>query len=538
MRLTIHRAIYFVLLILLVAAQPVSNFMMSGMEILLAANWLLEWDMRRKFHVARQNGSLWFLVAFGVLLVVHLVWIIPSSNTAYAWHDLFKKLPLFAIPLVLLTSRPLSRRQLQVLFFVFVATVFVATVVGHVRFLSMPGIPYRDIVPFISHIRFSLNVCLAISLTLWFLYRRYFRRMRKTPWTEAGGLFSDWLSWLLLVVLVSFIAILIEIRSFTAFAILGVLAVVMLASFWRRINPPLLRWLSLSVVVVVCAVVVVVSFFMISSYYRPVPLRQQPLALATVNGNPYAHGSSGLVENGNLLDNYICEVELRTQWAKVSSVPFDALTPNGYGIFPTLTRYLNGLGTTKDSAGMTLLQPDDIAAIEQGIANPVYLHGSSLKQMYYVMLFEYENYRYRRCVPNFTMLERFELWRNAWRVFLQHPLLGVGTGDVVDVCHAQLKADHSPIADTEKNVHNQYITFLVTFGIIGCSLIAAAFVYAFRRCHYLRLAAMAAFVTIFLVSCLTEDTLGTLAGAVFSVLFPCLLSDFVIAGKTIDSDEN
>ena len=53
LRLTIHSAISFVLLFLLMASQPVSNFMMSGMEILLAVNWLLEWDMRAKLERGR-----------------------------------------------------------------------------------------------------------------------------------------------------------------------------------------------------------------------------------------------------------------------------------------------------------------------------------------------------------------------------------------------------------------------------------------------------------------------------------------------------
>ena len=101
--------------------------------------------------------------------------------------------------------------------------------------------------------------------------------------------------------------------------------------------------------------------------------------------------------------------------------------------------------------------------------------------------------------------------------------MGVGTGDVVDCCHKQLETDGSPLAGTKKHTHNQYLTFLVTFGLLGFSIIVLMFVYAFRRQRLLRIPAVLAFVTIVLVSFITEDTLETLAGCVFSVLFLCLM---------------
>ena len=40
--LRVQHAIYFLLLVILVGSQVVSKFMMSGMQILLIVNWLLE----------------------------------------------------------------------------------------------------------------------------------------------------------------------------------------------------------------------------------------------------------------------------------------------------------------------------------------------------------------------------------------------------------------------------------------------------------------------------------------------------------------
>ena len=92
---------------------------------------------------------------------------------------------------------------------------------------------------------------------------------------------------------------------------------------------------------------------------------------------------------------------MRQQWAKLSDYPIDSLTSIGYTVYPALLRYLNGMGVTKDSVGMTHLTPSDVAAIEKGIANPVYLKLGPRK-MFYVLFYEYENYRCYHSVSNFS----------------------------------------------------------------------------------------------------------------------------------------
>ena len=508
-----HHAIYFVLLFVLAGSQSVSNFMMSGMEILLAVNWMLEMDFKSKWQRAKSSPLLLF---FLVLMAVHLVWMIPSENVAYGWNDLFKKLPLLAIPLVVLTSSPLNRKQLQMICFALVGTVFVATIVGRVRMYLMPDLPYRQ-VPFISHIRFSLNICLSIILVFCFICERY-KRVHSV---------KDWLLWLMVAVMAFVVDFLFKIRSFTAFAILFAVATLVLVFYRKRIVKKSLRLTATLLLVGTVLVSLIVSLVMVRQYYRPCPLMTQPLASTTANGNPYQHKQDGLIECGNYVHNYVCVEELEWEWAKRSDMLLTDTTEIGYPLNPALVRYLNAMGTTKDSVGMQLLNDEDVAAIEKGIANPYYIHGNSLQKMFFVMLYEYESYRCFQAVKDFTMLQRFELWRNAWTVFCQHPVFGVGTGDVTDACHKQLAIDHSALEGTTKHAHNQYLTFLVTFGIVGFLVIAAFFVKAIRRQRLLQSPVMAAYIIIVLVSFITEDTLETLAGCLFSVLFFCLFATSV-----------
>ena len=511
MRKSIHRKIYVVLLCLLAAGMTTSVFATNLVWTLLFVNWVAEWNWKEKFADFRTN---YLLQAFLVLVGVHLVWLIGTSNMDYALFDLQKKLPLIVIPLVVLTSRPLEYVERLNVAIAYVAAVWVVSVIGFVRYLTMPDLPYRDIVPYISHIRYGLNVCMTLVL-LAYVALKY----RKAWIYGLNILLSLW-----------FCVILLILHAYTAFIILLVTSLVLLIAYGRRLSKPM----RTTVVVLYCGTVLALGALIgwyADGYYRLQSLSTEPLQECTANGNPYLHHDDGLIENGNYIHQYVCEEEMRQQWAKISDYPIDSLTPIGYTVYPALLRYLNGMGVTKDSLGMTRLTPTDVAAIEKGIANPVYLTHSPRK-MFYVLFYEYENYRCYHNVSNFSVLQRLELWAAGWLVFLQHPLFGVGTGDVPDACHQQLADSQSPLADTDLHTHNQYLNFLLAFGLLGFGLIVFFFIRAiikgvkhssnqtFKHSSILSVA----FLCILLISFISEDTLETLAGITFSVMGFSLLS--------------
>lgn len=503
MRTKIHSKIYAVLLCLLAMCMTTSVYFTNLMWVLLLANWVVEWKWRDRFADFRHR---YMLQAFLVAAGVHLMWLVGTADLTYGLYDLQKKLPLLAIPLVVLTTPAPTRKERINILICYVGTVFVVSIIGIVRYLTLPDLPYRDIIPYISHIRFSLNICLAMVLLTYTALK-----MRKWWFYLISGGVLLWFTLFLSVL-----------HSYTAFIILYVTAVTLLIAYRRRMGVRLRRAL-LAVVGIVTLAVGGMTGKYLYDYYHLQPLSAETPPAGTANGNPYLHRKDGLIENGNYVHWYVCEKEMRQEWVKRSDYPFDSLTPNGYTIYPALLRYLNGLGTTKDSLGMTLLQPRDIAAIEKGIANPVYLQRGPRK-LFYVMFYEYENYRCYNSVNNFSVLQRLELWKNGWQVFLQHPLLGVGTGDVVAECHQRLDETQSPLAGTDMHTHNQYLNFLIAFGLIGFLLIAAAFVRALLRNRLCRSVLFSAFLCIALISFVSEDTLETLAGIVFVGLGTSLLA--------------
>ncbi|MBP5241093.1 MAG: O-antigen ligase family protein [Bacteroidales bacterium] len=517
-RKSVHQNIFYLLLGVLVCAMPTSKFLMSAMMIFLAANWVIECRFREKWEMAKSNKVLW---AFVVLYVIHAVWCLFSSNWDYALDDLRKKLPLLVIPLVVLTSDFLNRRKIALLLHFFCLTVAVASVVGIIRHFGNPDMDYRNMFPHFSHIRFALNVCLAMVVLFYVLHKLFHCKKLRLRWLRA----------LVIVLLMTiYCIVLLLLQSYTAFVILTVVFVVLLGWMAIRRRSQLVYPIAFFAVL---TMVVLAAWFCFShyrsNYYTLSDLSTKPLTTHTAQGNAYTHANDGLIEMGNYINNYVCDTELRCQWAKRSTMDIDSLTPNTFAVYPTLVRYLNAKGLTKDSTGVWQLTDNDIALIEQGVANPHYASNFGLGKMFYRIFFDYECYKKTGRVKNSSFFQRLTLWQNGWEIFVSHPVLGVGTGDVADEVEKNLSERHSELAGTGMRTHNQLITFLFTFGIVGFAIITLVFVWAVKKHHLLKSAVFVAYLCIVLVSFLGEDTLETEAGVVFFTLMFSLLSQWAQA---------
>lgn len=458
---------------------------------MLLANWVFEGRWREKWQMARSSR---LLQAVAVLFLLHAVGLMWTSNLPSGLHVMERLLPWLAVPLVVLTTPPPEGRARNTILGLYVATVFVVTVIGLVRWLTIPDLPYRDIVPFISHIRFALNVCLVLFILV-FGHKK----------------FNSKLAFFNILLILWFLAFLFLLRSYTAFVVLLMASLVVVLHLRRR-------WLWLAVWLAVVGGIAAYVTVEYRNYYRLSSIATEPLRTFTAAGRPYEHRQDGLVENGNYVNNYLCQEELRLAWPKRSRVPLDSLTASGYSVEASLIRYLNTLSLPKDSLGVMTLTATQIREVENGISNPVYLHGSLPRKMLYVIFFEYENYRCYRAVEGFSMLQRFELWTAATHIIAQHPWTGVGTGDLSDAMEEDFRFTNSPLQKSELLPHNEYLTLTAMLGIPAFVLLAFFFLRAAPRLRRQGLL-MVAWTVAILVSCLTENTLDSLAGILFSTWF-------------------
>lgn len=497
----VHRRIFIVLLSLLGGCMVCSVWAANLMWVLLLLNWLLEGRWREKWQMARESTLLQALGALYLLYVVGMLW---TSNMGHGLVALQVRLPLLVVPIVLLTTPPVKGRARLLAFGMYVATVVVVSVIALVRLLTIPDLPYRDAVPYISHIRFALNCCMVVYL----VFLCNLDNIGKLGRLGNLGFLGKLGKGLLVLWMLVFLAL---IRSYTAFAILAVVSLVFV--LMRR------QWLLTGLWLVVAAGAAIYVGHEAKAYYRLIPQTAEPLPVFTAGGRPYDHYCDGIIENGNYINNYLCPEELRAEWQRRSQVPYDSVGDEGYSLEPTLVRYLNALGLTKDSAGLWSLTEEQIQDIERGIANPIYNSHNPLRKMVYVMLFEREYYVHTHAVQGFTMIQRLELWRATLDVVRDHPWFGVGTGDVDDVLHARLAEMDSSLADTPKSTHNQYLAFLAAFGIVGILLLLLLFRRPLMALRSPLTTLMLAWLITMLISFLTEDTLDTLPGILFCTYF-------------------
>jgi O-antigen ligase len=106
-----------------------------------------------------------------------------------------------------------------------------------------------------------------------------------------------------------------------------------------------------------------------------------------------------------------------------------------------------------------------------------------------------------------------------------HPLLGVGTGDIKDELIKLYKKEGYPIlVKRQYNSHNQYLQTAAALGIPTLIVLLLMFIspllVRWRRLHFL-----AVFLSIIVgVACLTESVLEVQAGVIFYTFFASLFA--------------
>lgn len=122
-----------------------------------------------------------------------------------------------------------------------------------------------------------------------------------------------------------------------------------------------------------------------------------------------------------------------------------------------------------------------------------------------------------------SIAQRFVFWKIAVEIFKSSPVIGIGTGDVKDAYTSYY--DQHPNIIQEKfqhRAHNQYLTILLTFGIVGFIIfmygILSPMFYQHRFFDYFYVV----FLISFLLSMTMEDTIETQAGVTFYAFFNSL----------------
>lgn len=499
-----HPYIYFSGLALLVISLPLSMFLLSVAQIILAANWILENNFREKWEILRKRKSIF---AFITIYLIHILGMFYSSDWNYGLHDLKIKLPLLILPVIIGTTKPISPKQLKYILILFCLAVFTSTIISTGKLFGWWGVPVmdvRDISIFISHIRLALMVNMALFILVWFIPNQ--------------SSFAEKISYSLLAIwLVLFLIIL---KSITGVVILLLVTAFLVIRWMIKSKNLMARWF---VVVGGALILLIVATFLTHSVARFNYIEKPDFSMLekyTPRGNVYVHDTlSGDFENGNYTWLYVCDQELEPAWNKRSNLHYKGTDLKAQELRFTLIRYLTSKGLRKDSAGIASLSDTDIRNIEMGMANYLFSQKISFYPRIYQILWEIHQWKNGGNPSGHSFTQRIEYISTSFRIIHSHLWLGVGTGDVAFEFDQQYKRDNSKLDPRwQLRAHNQLVTFLLTFGVTGFAIILFSLVYpviaASNRSYFLLL-----FVVIGFLSFMNEDTLETHAGISFFAFF-------------------
>jgi hypothetical protein len=506
----ISQEIYFWLLVILAMALPFSPFLISFSQILLLINWIAEGNFQQKIKKFQFRKSLWVFLG---IYAVHLIWLIGTSDWHFSEETLRIKLPMLILPIIIATSEQIDSRKIFLLLKLFIASVVAATIFSTIIYFGLTSYQIkdvRDISIFISHIRLSLLVVIAILTLL--------------HWIKTSVLSLTKAQLVYILVIIWLICFLVLLKSLTGLIILLVTMFVLIAVFVNRIENQFLKVgliIVLYTIPFVSAIMVVDAY---NNYYNVKPLDTNKLNPFTSNGNPYIHDvDDWQIENGNKVWVYVCQKELKTEWNKRSKIKYDSLDLKKQPIYMTLIRYMTSKGLNKDSMGVTQLAAKDIINIEHGLGNVIYEKKWSLSSRLYEVIWELDHYLKNKAVDEHSVTQRFVYLKIATQLIKDNFFFGVGTGDLPKEYLNYYQTHDTGLSQEHWwHTHNQYFRLMATFGLVGFLVILFAFIYpAILERKWDSYYFVMIFTIIFL-SFLNEDTLETQIGVTFATYFYAL----------------
>jgi hypothetical protein len=288
------------------------------------------------------------------------------------------------------------------------------------------------------------------------------------------------------------------------------------------------RKLQLALGLLLSAIVILPALYLywaIDRYYNVDEWNPAKLEKFSAQDNPYTHNlKQRSVENGHYVWLYICEKEMREEWNKVSDLKYDEKDNNGYKVRDTLIRYLTSKNLRKDAQGVKSLSESDIENIQNGISNYILVNrGISLYPRIYVSIWEMDTYFQTGEANHKSLAQRMEYTKAAIEIIKNNFWIGVGTGNWKKAYRDVYVNNKVKMAEARYgNVHNQYLNYVVKFGILGFLLIMFSLMYPVFKTGTYKNELFFIYLVIMMVGNLGDANFETHTGSHFFIFFYCL----------------
>ena len=491
--------------------MPHSRALLSSMQISLASLWLLSGDFQIKFNKLKSNKA---VLLFLIIFTVHILGLINTTDFHSAFKDIKIKLPLLLFPVIIGTSERLGFKELKFIILIFTASILLKSLYGIFSYFDLTGKEVNDIQNIsgkFSHIRFSLMLNISVFSMIFLLIHDNIKKkfFIKTVYS---------------IIIVCLIIIIILIHSVTGWIVFLLLTIFSLYYFIKNSKNKVLK-LS-SIFILFGTLIFIVLFFVLSlnKFTKTQTIDFSALDTHSKSGNIYYHDTlSTQKENEYFINIYLCEKELKEEWNKTSEFKYSGKDKKGQYIKYTLIRYLSSKGLRKDKEGIQSLNTQDIRNIENGLTNYIFENQIAIYPKLYEVFWQIKRYKGGGNPEGHSVTQRIEFIKTGIEIIKRKFWFGTGTGDLKKDYTEQYKISDTKLSeDYQLRAHNQYITFFITFGIIGFLLFLFSYFYLpFITKKFKDYLFMIVYILISL-SMLNEDTLETQMGATMFAYFLCL----------------
>lgn len=473
-------------------------------QFIVVINWILEGNFKTKWQRLKSSKVFWILL---LVFLIHVIGVIYSHNLKDALQDLQIKVPLLLLPVVFFSTKPPSLKELHFIIYSFLVGCVVNTIWCFMySFMLHQTDTIRNVSRFMSHIRFGMYLNMAICCCVYFCIKLK-DILQKITFLMLGFYFVFTLYALGLA---------------SGFFNLIVLAFIfgLIFIFKQQLKFKLIAF-----------VILTASAFLLLNYVKGIYNSQYTLNKSESSKKLTQNSIDELsqMENGNFVFMNVKNNELQQQWQKHFYADSFNFAPQFHNInrYYVLLRYLTSKGLTKDSVGVSKLNPEDLNAIKNNTTNYLYPNWGYLHKRIYELVNEYDELKHHRNVNGHSLTMRLYFWKAAFEIIKNNPIIGVGTGDVQDELNYTYTKINSPLTEEwQKRPHNQFITITVAFGFVGLIIFLMSLFYPLIKLRKQLFVLYFPFFILLISSFILEDTLESQAGMAFYVTFNSLFLSF------------
>ncbi|MBK8805361.1 MAG: O-antigen ligase family protein [Bacteroidales bacterium] len=505
-----HSEIYFFSLLFAFTSIFWGKMFISISTAILLIHFIIEgniWIRIKK--VFAHKGSYYFLCLFFLQFVAFIF----TDNYKEAIRQIPSSLPALVFPLAIFSRDSLPIRRITILLKFFVLSLFINSLYCTLRFsFWLPSdIDARELSRFMSHIRYSIYINIAILVLFYFIIK-----LRSLS-TKFEFVFA-------IILLLWFCSFLYAMHSLTGLALFFVNLLLCTYLFLKN-NAN--RGFRLLFIFILSLTLLSSSYFIIvelNFFLFPDKINTEKIDEVTAKGNRYnTFVVPSSIENGHYVYLYICQEEAQKAWNEKSKMPFEGLDKKQQPLQSTLYRYLTSKNLRKDYQGIYQLTNEDIANIEAGMTNYRFQSRFAFNMRIYELCWEINEYKNGVLHNYHSVTQRLRFISCALEVINNNLLFGTGLGDLNDDMKAIYGSGKYQLPENLWRLpHNQYLTHIAAYGIIGFTLILICFFISIKNGIKQNRFLVIAWSIFLVLSMMVEDTLESYDGLVLFCLFGAL----------------